>query len=45
MCCRRFVTNHEMDFEGNNTKAPVAVHLIKDGKIIRTETGATSIDS
>tara|TARA_B100001939_G_scaffold171004_1_gene147435 strand:- start:2212 stop:2316 length:105 start_codon:yes stop_codon:yes gene_type:complete len=34
-----------MDFEGNNTKAPVAVHLIKDGKIIRTETGATSIDS
>ena len=39
------VEHHVVDFEDGNTEAVLAVHLIKDGKIIRTETGATSIDS
>lgn len=39
------VEHHVVDFEDGSTEAVLAVHLIKDGKIIRTETGATSIDS
>ena len=39
------VEHHVVDFEVGSTEAVLAVHLIKDGKIIRTETGATSIDS
>ena len=39
------VEHHVVDFEDGNTEAVLAVHRIKDGKIIRTETGATSIDS
>ena len=37
--------HHVVDFEDGNTEAVLAVHLIKNGKIIRTETGVTSIDS
>jgi len=33
-----------VDLEDGHTEAVLAVHLIKDGKIIRTETGVTSID-
>jgi hypothetical protein len=32
-----------MDFPDGTTEAVMTVHLIKDGKIIRTETGATLI--
>lgn len=39
------VEHHIADFADGNTEAVLAVHLIKDGKIIRTETGATSIDA
>ena len=32
-----------MDFPDGTREAVMAVHTIKDGKIIRTETGATLI--
>ena len=38
------VEHHVVDFEDGSTEAVLAVHLIRDGKVIRTETGATSID-
>jgi hypothetical protein len=37
------IEHHVVDFEDNSTEAVLAVHLIKDGKITRTETGATPI--
>ena len=39
------VEHHVADFADAGTEAVLAVHLIKDGKIIRTETGATTIDA
>ena len=39
------VEHHVVDFADGGTEAVLAVHLIKDGKIIRPETGATSIDA
>ena len=32
-----------MDFPDGTTEAVMAVHVLQDGKIIRTETGATLI--
>ena len=37
------VEHSVMDFPDGTTEAVMTVHLIKDGKIIRTETGATLI--
>ena len=39
------VEHHIADFADGSTEAVLAVHLIKNGKIIRTETGATEIDA
>ena len=38
------VEHSEMDFPDGTTEAVMAVHTKKDGKIIRTETGATLIN-
>ena len=32
-----------MDFPDGTREAVMAVHMLKDGKIIRTETGATRV--
>ena len=37
------VEHSVMDFPDGTREAVMAVHLLKDGKIIRTETGATSV--
>jgi|TARA_B100002051_G_C16520996_1_gene527723 hypothetical protein len=37
------VEHSVMDFPDGTTEAVMTVHMIKDGKIIRTETGATLI--
>ena len=39
------VEHHVADFVDGSAEAVLAVHLIKNGKIIRTETGATPIDA
>ena len=37
------VEHSVMDFPDGTTEAVMAVHMLQDGKIIRTETGATLI--
>ena len=39
------VEHSVMDFPDGSTEAVMAVHTISDGKIIRTETGATLLSS
>ena len=39
------VEHSVMDFPDGTTEAVMAVHILQDGKIIRTETGATSFQS